>query len=553
MSDPSVTNYDCPSNEWQAIKTFLGFTTSLEESTRELSIPLVNFPSSVEVTGQNSLRRLSIVPFTSLESYPGSDPETIVASTQQAAVADALTATGTSWYWATENVTTKGHGNPQDQLDAVHSIAQDYYQPFTVVSCQPDVIYGPDDQRPVGFPLPPGTPPSMLNASSYNDSILLGYPTSPWNHSLSPGHAFEYPGITRSEILDTPGSPDENRLRWVELPQDPFNGTAVGAIALLPRDEKDLAQQMIVCNLGAGWGRSTLNVSTSGGAPQIVLNRIEVENSQGLSDSVDESGIAVAEWEASDQSLDFSFPFFPQRMVTVTEEWAEYLNPSIPSLNTTLFHHLMTSNVTSMLITTNIKVILAGLLANGLSGIGSTSKLQGTMKRVIKPDGSSALDGNYWFSGKGNVFEVDTHESKDWVKFHVSSVSEGYAYNTHGAIPKLAICILLTYCAFALGHVLYAGISGISSTCWDSIAEVTALAVNSHYAKELRNTCAGISEFDIFKLPVRILATRDREGDREHLELVFGNLDEKSVEDRIIKPNRTYGTLPSMKPSEKML
>ena len=387
MSDPSVTNYDCPSNEWQAIKTFLDFTTSLEESTRELSIPLVNFPSSVEVTGQNSLRRLSIAPFTSLKSYPCIDPETIVTTTQQAAVADGLTATGTSWYWATENFTTKGHGNAQDQLDAVHSIIQDYYQPFTVVSCQPDVIYGPDDQRPVGFPLPPATPPSMLNVSLYNDSILLGYPTSPWNHSLSPGYAFVYPGITRSEILDTPGSPEENRLRWVELPKDPFNDTAVGAIAFLPRDEKDLALQMIVCNLGAGWGNSTLNVSTFGGAPQTVLNRIEVKNSQGLSDSVDESGIAVAEWEALDQSPDFSFPFFPQRMVTVTEEWAEYLNPPIPSLNTTLFHHLMTSNVTSMLITTNIKMILAGLVANGLSGIGSTSKLQGTIKRVIKPDG----------------------------------------------------------------------------------------------------------------------------------------------------------------------
>ena len=151
------------------------------------------------------------------------------------------------------------------------------------------------------------------------------------------------------------------------------------------------------------------------------------------------------------------------------------------------------------------------------------------------------------------MFEVDTHNSKDWVRLHVSSVSEGYAYNTHSAIPKLAICILLIYCAFALGHVLYAGISGISSTCWDSIAEVTALVVNSPSTRKLRNTCAGITEFDIFRLPVRILATHDQEGDREHLELVFGNLDEKSVEDRIIKPNRTYGTLPSMKPSENML
>ena len=107
--------------------------------------------------------------------------------------------------------------------------------------------------------------------------------------------------------------------------------------------------------------------------------------------------------------------------------------------------------------------------------------------------------------------------------------------------------------AFAIAHVLYAGISGISSTCWDSIAEVTALAVNSSPTTAIRNTCAGITEFAIFKLPVCILAMCDEEGESEHLELVFGSVDEKSVENRVIKPNRVDGTMPSVKPSEKML
>ena len=150
------------------------------------------------------------------------------------------------------------------------------------------------------------------------------------------------------------------------------------------------------------------------------------------------------------------------------------------------------------------------------------------------------------------MFEVDPSDSKDWIKFHVSSVFQGYAYSARGTIPKLAICLLSIYCAFAIAHILYAGISGISSTCWDSIAEVTALAVNSPPTKALRNTCAGITEFDIFKLPVRVLTMRDDEGDGEHLELVFGSVDEKSVEHRVIKANRVYGTMPSMKPREKM-
>ena len=94
--------------------------------------------------------------------------------------------------------------------------------------------------------------------------------------------------------------------------------------------------------------------------------------------------------------------------------------------------------------------------------------------------------------------------------------------------------------------------TGISSTCWDSIGEVTALAVNSTPTTLLKNTCAGILELNIFKLPVRVLAFRDDEaGDGEHLELVFGDVDEKEVRGTAIKPNRVYGTLPKMAKREK--
>lgn len=85
---------------------------------------------------------------------------------------------------------------------------------------------------------------------------------------------------------------------------------------------------------------------------------------------------------------------------------------------------------------------------------------------------------------------------------------------------------------------------GISSTCWDSIAEVTALAMNSKPTKALRNTCAGIRELHIFQLPVRVLAVPDKEGEGEHLELVFG---EEETEGDTIKANRKYGTMPSSK------
>ena len=141
------------------------------------------------------------------------------------------------------------------------------------------------------------------------------------------------------------------------------------------------------------------------------------------------------------------------------------MNPFIPALNTTVIDALMSTNqpVEELLSQNQIVVAkwaLAGLLANGLASIGATGTLQGNIKTVMKPDGSSELDGNYWFSGKGNVFTVDPEESKDWVKLRVDSTINGYAYNIRGASPKVAISFLLVYCIIALSHVLYAGISG---------------------------------------------------------------------------------------------
>ena len=141
---------------------------------------------------------------------------------------------------------------------------------------------------------------------------------------------------------------------------------------------------------------------------------------------------------------------------------------------------------------------------------------------------------------------------------------EGYAYNIDSPPPRVAIGILMAYCILAVAHVCYQVVTGkptyrssqngvlirapgMSSTCWDSIAEVTALTVNSSPSALHRNTCAGITELHIFKLPVQILGMADEEGEGEHLELIFGDVNKEKTKKNTIKPNRTYGTMLSMK------
>lgn len=540
--DPVTYDVDCPSSGWQAIQE------TIDLSAR--SIPMNDTvyhgaatPAAVEITGRSSLRQLT----SSLNRVEdGPIFTSCVATSQQVAVADALTTTGILWSIAMSNTSTKGHGSVLNQLDVVHSITTDYYQPYTSVVCYYDTIRGPSDTDPVVFPA----------YSSLGVQVFKAMNTG--NFTRADLTVFQ--NLTKLDIFNTVGGLGEYRLRWVELP---FNDTAIGAVILKPRSPQNSTQEILTCSVGAGWGSSKMNISIASGSATSVRSEVSVEEISNALRSYnatmlpDWSGVvSQAEDRAIFQGNTFFSPIFPQRPLIITEKWASYLNPSITYLNTTVFNNLMGRYPGSGSIPHQEEVaelILAEMVANGLSRIASTSQLQGTVKQINKSDQSDGLDGNYWFAGKGNnVFQVDPEESKNGVKFRVSTTVEGYAYNTHGPITKLAIGVLLAYCLVAVTHIIYAGISGISSTCWDSISEVTALAMNSTPTVLLRNTCAGISELNIFKLPVRVLAFADAEGDGEHLELVFGNTDEKTIGNKTIKPNRVYGTMPVVKAHEKV-
>ena len=559
-----ASTFVCPCHGWEAVQDFI-YTTVNGLDPKYLALDeRLGAPGWVEVTGRGSLRHLSMMA-TGFHALDGYDPQPVFATIQQTVVADALTETGELWVDAVSNVSTSGHGSVLERQDAAHTISNGYYQPYTMVSCGTDVISGPHDERAVAFPVPPGVQVNlMLNQTEYNESILGFY-------------SFVYAGITRDQILNTPGSLEQSRLKWVELPQDPFNGSAIGAVILHPRSAANSTQELVVCTLSAGWGSSIVNTSSFAGGTTFTTSVIDSSaiqkyDTQHIQSTPETDFESQAEALATNSTVNYWLPFFPEKPLIVTEAWANYLNPFVPALNTTVIDALMSTwKPTGGLNPKDQTVVadwsLAALLVNGLASIGATGSLQGNIRMVVESDGSSQMDGAYWFSGKGDAFIVDPEESKDWVKLRVDSTISGYAYNIRGASSKVAISFLLAYCIIALSHVLYAGISGmnslhslvltfidclgISSTCWDSIGEVTALAVNSTPTVLLKNTCAGIMELNIFKLPVRVLAIRDSEGDGEHLELVFGNVDEKVMRGTPIKPNRVYGTLPKMAKADK--
>ena len=352
------------------------------------------------------------------------------------------------------------------------------------------------------------------------------------------------------------------RLTWVELFENQFNGSSIGAIIHLPNHTNTSSHPILSCNLAAGLGSSIASVqvgeSETGGS---VGSTADFLNPNG------EIPIEISHIPANQfgNNLAFDYPFFPQVPINITTSWADLLSPRLSFSNSTVINELMQEQMFPGDPNSYAPSVLSGLVANGLARTAFSSILQGDVKTVPGPSGDMELDGNFWLSGKGDAFTINATEAQNWTKLRMESTLQGHSYNVIGTPPKVAIAILMVYCVVAFCHIIYAGTSGentrtfpyfllvshdftgVNSTSWDSIAEVTALAMNSTPTAHLRNTCAGTSELHIFKLPVRIVASKDEEGEGEHHELVFGDVPKEKTMRDLIEPNRAYGTTPNIK------
>lgn len=99
----------------------------------------------------------------------------------------------------------------------------------------------------------------------------------------------------------------------------------------------------------------------------------------------------------------------------------------------------------------------------------------------------------------------------------LSAYNSAYRIDRHSKV--VAIVVLSAYClnTFAsISNTVF--FNRTHSNLWDTIAELTALAMLSRSTTRLRNTSAGIKTLDFFKEPVNIRAV-----DQDHLEIVFEN------------------------------
>ena len=374
-----------------------------------------------------------------------------------AAVADAIATTSSLWYLSLLNVTTQsGHGSPlSDQSDATQYLSGNSLQGFAAGTCVPDMVFNRTDNRPLALPF-------LYFANERPDSNIT------FQNSTMP--AIVHPNITRDQILGISINESEYFVQWIELPQEKFNGSSIGAAILLPQtqyspQEQNGPQVMILCNFAAAWGTTSLQMNIAEDTNDARVSS-KINSNQNLNDEHLPNVTPEITSEAGSDQIYWNYPQYPQKPISIAQSWAQSLNPMVQSANKTVFQLIMQEKldlpgeVNIWGSTVTFKKALTLMISNGLGRVGFDSILQGDPKSITAPDGTSWIDGNYWLSGKGDVFKVDPKDANRWVKFHVDSKLKGYAYNTQTVSPRLAIAVMIAYCVIALAHLLYSGITG---------------------------------------------------------------------------------------------
>lgn len=423
---------------------------SLPEAYRDL-YGLTEFPGYVELSGKSVIRQFYI---REDDAYIPQHVYPALSTTQHAAVADALGSATSLWMLALTNVTAqRGHGNSlSDQSDSTHRIKSNYYQPYVSSVCTPDTLEGENDSRPLVFPTLPGA-----NNESHSDTNIEYYG---WEGLES------MPGITkprsqRSSLYDTSKLPSMFHLRWIELNEDRFRGSSIGAVMFLPITAGNQSQPVLMCNLAAGWGTSAISIQQSLSALSgSVSSTINWDIPEDPNPPIQMTNTPVNQ---PDPNVAFADPQFPQVPINIAESWANLLSPRFNSSNDTIINRLMQEQVWPGDPKSYAHFVLSAMVTNGLARIGFSSELQGQVRTTSGVNGSVQLDGNYWLAGKGDSFIVNVSQAKNWTKLRLESTLEGHAYNTIGTPPRIAIAVLTTYCIVVLCHVLYAGISGTLS------------------------------------------------------------------------------------------
>lgn len=188
-----------------------------------------------------------------------------------------------------------------------------------------------------------------------------------------------------------------------------------------------------------------------------------------------------------------------------------------------------------------IELILASAILNGLSRYGS--------RHIFEPESlnpmSRSSTGGWNDTPKATNFAKSLISNKPrnnailppppgsgFVTLHLTFRVYGYAWYASSTSDYLATGVIATYLFIAVMHTLWILIRRKTSSSWDTVTELLALALQSPVATSLLGSGAAIERLNTYKRLVRLRVVKDGEGERQGVNerLVIVLKEESSVD-----------------------
>lgn len=467
----------CPSGGWQILAQDY---MSLYRSRRLKGY----MPDYAHVPGQKAVRALRM--FIRATSFQFIETNQTQATVGSSAVADGLVETGRIWAWAAYFVRS-------------HTFLERFWS-------RVDVVYSVEAQQPIVH----------ARCIDYNLSQYISRSTVPvydlWDlvefKNTRDFGTLEY-NYTNDEqvsslVQNVLYGESVPQVAWSTVPQS--NGSALGATLTVMTG--DNVSKLFQCTIAARMAPGTL---------QNTRNNISLVTGSDHSSIYDDNN---------------SFA-----QISIEPAWAAFLNPTISPDGSTAFQYMMqaagilndTSDKAADNIVYAIEMILSLSVVNGLARrdfpVGISGTLLGntdgldlvnyldssadrseTPKWECKDWCHHLVPSGYKMGYGGNAFNISDPEKTASTKLTMRAGAFGWAFNRRGSAAKFAMIALLLYVLIAFGHLLYTIIwTRESSSSWDSISELVALAIRSDPPRALENTGAGIETDGTFEQPTRVI------------------------------------------------
>jgi hypothetical protein len=329
-------------------------------------------------------------------------------------------------------------------------------QPYVASSCQPFNLTNRSD-----------------NLIAFPSTSMMSQPL--WGQTMTT--SLTEPPIPHADIWNAADGTSGSQVVWINSTRYNLDNTSIAAVVLSSSSCGDSCIAAYSCITRAVWADAAFNITQG---PYTAYETIESASfPQSLND--------LSQW--------------PLENIDISMDWAAFLTPRVFGTNETIVASLLPENTSTP--------------DTGEIDISGAEKEPGyAVDTLLSSLVSLGLSQHIW--PEVNYDQPNTTVQKTWMPFVQVVQVPGLAYTTDGYPIKIAIVILLVYCAFAVSHFVYTIISSVSSSAWDSMPELVALAVNSPPSDQLDHTGAGIERMSTFRVPVGIRAVDD------HLQLQFG-------------------------------